>query len=151
MARTSETVSRPNSRSIAERSSCSRSKTSLALRITVVFKRFAPSVGSIVGELHVNAEIALSQQGDDVLQCIAVLAADANQVALNGGLHLFLRVLDELDDFARLLDRDALLHGDALADGRSGRLLDCAVRQCLQRNTAFYKLALQHVVYGLQL
>src|SRR5271166_1924338 len=112
---------------------------------------FAPSVGSVIGELHVNAEIALPQHGNDFLKCIAVLAADANQIALNGGLNFFLRILDKLDDFARLLNRDTLLHGDALADGRSGRFFDGAISQRLQRNTAFHQLALQDVVDGLEL
>src|SRR5271157_3438119 len=126
IARTPETVSRPNSRSMAARSSCSRSKTSLALWVTVGFKA-CPSVGSIVGKLHVDAEIALLQHGDDFLQRVAVFAADAHQVALNGSLHFLLRVLDDLDNLARLLDGDALLHGDALAHRRSGGGLDCTV------------------------
>src|SRR5208283_5938460 len=107
IALTPETVSRPNSRSMAARSSCSRSKTSLALWVTDALKYFVPSVGSVIRELHVNAEIALPQQGDDFLQCIAVLAADAHQVALNGGLHFFLGILDELDDLSRLFDGNA--------------------------------------------
>src|SRR5271166_5345057 len=111
----------------------------------------APSVGSIVGELHVDAKIVLPQHADDFLQSIAVFAADANQIALDGGLHLFLRVLDELDNLARLLDRDTLLHGNTLPHGRACSLLDRAVRQGLEGNAALHQLSLQYVVHRLQL
>ena len=37
-----DTVSRPNSRSMAARSSCNKSNTSLALRVTVVSKSVGP-------------------------------------------------------------------------------------------------------------
>src|SRR5208283_4585452 len=69
----------------------------------------ALSVGAVIRKLHVNAEIVLPQHRNDVLQCIAIFAADANDITLNGGLNLFLGVLDELDDVARFLDGDALL------------------------------------------
>ena len=40
------------------------------------------SVGPIVCELHVDVEIVLFQERNDFLQCIAVFAADANEIAL---------------------------------------------------------------------
>src|SRR5208337_5469198 len=89
--------------------------------------KLVPSVGSIIRELHVDAEIALLQHGDDFLQRIPVFTADANQVALDGRLHFFLRVFDDLDYLARLLNGHALLHRDALAHRRSGGRLDSAV------------------------
>ena len=66
-------------------------------------------VGPVIGELHVDAEIRIAEQLDGLLQDVAVAPADAHQVALNGGLHFQLAVLDFLDDLAGLLDRNALL------------------------------------------
>src|SRR5215831_7680100 len=80
-------------------------------------KRGARSVGTVIGELHVDAEIALAQQLDNRLQHIAVLARHAHEVALDRGLHLQLAVLDLLDDLARLLRSDALLQRDLLPHG----------------------------------
>jgi hypothetical protein len=57
-----------------------------------------------------------AQQGYGVLQRIPVLAADAHGFALDGGLDLLLRILDQFDDFLGLLAGNALLQGDLLAD-----------------------------------
>src|SRR5208337_2994038 len=111
----------------------------------------ALSVGTVIRKLHVNAEIVLPQHRNDVLQCIAIFAADANYITLNGSLDLLLGILNELDDVARLFDRNALLHGDALAHGRTRRLFDGAIGERLQRNAALYQLALQDIVDRLQL
>ncbi len=46
---------------------------------------------------------------------------------------------------------NALLHGDALAHGRTRGRLDGPVGQGLQRHAALHQLALQDVVDGLQL
>ena len=51
----------------------------------------------------------------DGLQDIAILAADAHEIALDGSLDLELAVLDLLDDLARLFGGDALLQRDLLA------------------------------------
>src|SRR5579863_2788470 len=93
IASTPETVSRPNSRSIAERSARSSSKISFPLMAGDVLTRL---VASVIGELHINAEIPLLQQGNDFLQCIAILAAYPYQVALDRRIYLFLAVLDGL-------------------------------------------------------
>jgi hypothetical protein len=42
------------------------------------------------------------EERDDLLQRVAVLGADSDEVALNGSLGLFLAVFDGLDDFAGL-------------------------------------------------
>src|SRR5271167_3848453 len=108
IARTPETVSRPNSRSMAARSSCNRSKTSFALWVTDVLNVF-PSVRSVIRKLHIDAEIRLLDHGNDLLQRVTIFAAHSNKVALNGGLRLELRVLDQLHDVAGLFDCDTLL------------------------------------------
>src|SRR6202011_1633124 len=79
---------------------------------TIDKKRFDPaghSDRSIIRELHVDAEILAAQQPDDLLKGIAVAAGDADQIALNGSLHLFLTVLYSFHDLAGLLDGNALL------------------------------------------
>ena len=70
---------------------------------------------------------------------------------MDRGLHLLLRVLDELDDFARFLDWDALLHGDALADRGACGGLDGPVGEGLQRHAALHQFALQDIVHRLEL
>src|SRR5579864_6417154 len=104
MARTLETVSRPNSRSMAARSSRSSSKISLPDMVADVLKIFAKLSTAVVRELHVNAKIGAAQHGDDLLQRVAVFAAHPHQVTLDGSLRLLLRVLDALHDLARLLN-----------------------------------------------
>src|SRR6202158_1334394 len=90
-------------------------------------------VRSVVRKLQINPEIVPLQQRNRFLQRVAIFAADAYQVALNRGLRLLLRVLYQLHDLARFLDRNALLHGDA-ALGRSARGgLNRAVGPSLQR------------------
>src|ERR1700682_4489511 len=51
-------------------------------------------VRAVIGELNVDAEIVALDECDDLLQRVAVLAADADHVALDGGLDLLLAVLD---------------------------------------------------------
>ena len=53
-------------------------------------------IRTIVSELQVDPKILLLQQRDDVLQRVAVLAADAHQVALDRGLAFFLESLINL-------------------------------------------------------
>src|SRR5438105_13296165 len=93
MALTPDTVSRPNSRSIAARSSRSSSKISLPVMVAGADKEEV-SVCPVIGELHVNAEIAAFDERDDLLQRVAVLSTHAHQVSLNGSLHFFLGILD---------------------------------------------------------
>ena len=108
MVLTPEAASRPNSCSIATRSSRSRSKTSLAVAIASVLKalRFSVlsqcslpltckcariavrSIGAVVGELQIHAQIFAAQQGDDRLQLVAVLARYSDSIALDAGLRL---------------------------------------------------------------
>src|SRR5436309_13356858 len=98
MATASDTVSRPNSRSMAARSSRTRSKISRTWVVTGVVKTRSWSLRPVIDELHVDAKIAPAQQCDDLLQYVAVFAAHAHQVALDRGLHFFLAVLDVLHD-----------------------------------------------------
>src|ERR1035438_4236430 len=142
MVLTPEAASRPNSCSIATRSSLSRSKTSLAVGIANVLKalrfsrflvRCGPcrpcatlsesgnpaasagvcSVGAVVGKLQFQTHILAAQQGDDGLQLVAVLARYSHRIALDAGLRLPLRVLDQANDLLGLFDGDALLQFDS--------------------------------------
>src|SRR6185369_5815386 len=93
MTFTFDTVSRPNSRSMAARSSRSSSKTSFALPVAGVAKH-GPLRGTVIRKLHVDAEIFAAKQGNDLLQSIAIFAAHAYQVTLDRSLYFLLRVLD---------------------------------------------------------
>src|SRR5437868_3339379 len=114
MTRTLETVSRPNSRSMAARSSRNSSKISRALVAgCVAMKSCETPIFSlqplrnrmlnrpVIRELHINAKVGILQQRDDLLQGVAIAPADPHQVPLDGCLHLLLGVFDFLDDFAR--------------------------------------------------
>src|ERR1700693_3532303 len=122
MACTPETVSCPNSSSSAARSSCSRSKISFplmrggALKMDICFHHgdtvsrknqtlcflcvsVSPGwilflVRPVIGKLQVDPEIMPPQHGDDVLQRVAVFAADPHQVSLDRGLRFLLRILN---------------------------------------------------------
>src|SRR5215813_13177912 len=127
MARTLETVSRPNSRSMAARSSRRSSKTSFAPdvagelksplwpRLALLPARPEWLVAPVIGELHVDPEIAPAQERDDLLQGVAVFAAHPDGIALNRCLDFFLRILDDPHNLFRFFCRDTLLHGDFLA------------------------------------
>src|ERR1019366_7494742 len=113
--------------------------------------RHGASVRPVVGELQVDAEIVVAEQLDGRLQGVAVLARHAHEIALYGGLHLQLAVLDFLDELAGLFDGDSLLHGDLLLNRGPGGGNDLAVRQALQRDLAFDQLGLQGGPPGLDL
>jgi len=107
-------------------------------------------VGPVVGELHVDPEIARAQQRHYFLQGIAILAGNAHQIPLDGRLDLLLAILDRLHDVARLLDGDALLQADLLPHARSSSRSDGPVDQTLQRNTTLDQLLLQDLGHGLE-
>src|SRR5271157_4327487 len=86
-----------------------------------------PSVGAVVGELRVDAEIGLAQQLDDLLESVAVAAGDAHEIALDGGLHPELAVLDLLHNLAGFFRGDALLQRDLLAHRGAGGGNDLSV------------------------
>src|SRR5689334_9331724 len=88
MARTLETVSRPNSRSMAARSSRNSSKTSLAVVVPGELK--ISFLVTVIGELHVNAEVMALQERNDFLERVAVFAAYPHRVSLDRGLNFFL-------------------------------------------------------------
>src|SRR5579864_4757641 len=77
-------------------------------------------VGAVIRKLQIDPEVVPLQQGNRLLQRVAVFAADAHQVTLNRGLRLLLRVLYQFHDLASFLDGNALLHGDTPL-GRSSR------------------------------
>src|SRR5580658_963487 len=84
MAATFEIVSRPNCSSIATMSSRRRSKSSFPVLDVVAPNRLlAPLVGSVVRELQIDAEILALDQGDDLLQGVAIFAADAHDISLD--------------------------------------------------------------------
>ena len=82
---------------------------------------------------------------------VAILAGYPHQIALNGGLHLLLTILDDAHDFASLLDGDPLLQGDLLAHAGTGRRHDRAIGQGLQRHMAFDHLLLENVQHRAEL
>src|SRR5262247_3489613 len=107
-------------------------------------------VRPVVSELHVNAEIVITQGRDNLLQRVAVAARDAHGVALNRRLRFELRVFDKLDDLFGLLLRNALLQRDSLTNRPPQSRLDTAVSQPLERHAAFDQFRLQDVVETLQ-
>src|SRR4051812_41729330 len=150
MAPTFETVSRPNSRSMAERSSRRRSNISFAFIAGGLARRsfiVGPAlIRSVVRELHVDTEIAALHQRDDLLQRVAVFAGHPHGVALDRGLHLFLGILDCFHDLLRLFDWDTLLHRDLLPHGRAKRRVHRAVAQRFEWHAALHHLLLENVV-----
>ena len=106
---------------------------------------------SIVRELHVYAEVALPQHGNDLLQRVTILGAYAHQIALNRRLNFLLAVLDFFDDIARLLDWNALLQAYLLAHRAACGRFNRAIVQAFQRHPALNQLALKDVVDRLQL
>ena len=109
------------------------------------------SVGAEVGELQVDADVLAAEQGHDLLQGVAVLADDADRVALDAGLRLLLRVLDRRDDHLGLLGRDALHQLDLLPHAGVGGRLDLLVLEVLQRDAALDQLLRQDLDDRLQL
>src|SRR5207302_2790346 len=103
----------------------------------------------VIRELHVDPKIFLPQGPHDLLQGVAVFAAYAHQITLNGSLNLLLAALDFLYDLTRLLGRNALLHRYLLANRAGGGRFDDSVSQRLQRHAALDQLGLQNVVDGL--
>ena len=79
------------------------------------------------------------------------LPAHADLVLLDGRLHLELRVLDEAHDLPRLLDGDALLERDLLAQRAARGRLDLAVGERLERHAALVELRLEDVDDRLEL
>src|SRR4029077_3139476 len=154
IAATFETVSRPNCSSMATMSSRRRSKISFPLMEVVALNAFSCSVelvAAVIRELQIDAKVLLLDHRDDLLQRVAILAADPHYIALDGGLRFFLGVLDQLHDLARLFDWDALLQGDFLFHCASGGWLQRAIGQTFQGHTAFDQLLLEDVVHRLHL
>src|SRR3984893_3673377 len=72
------------------------------------------AVSPVVDELQRYVEIGLLQHGDDGLEVVALLGADANLVALDLSLDAFgALVADELGDLLGVLAGDALFDGAA--------------------------------------
>src|SRR6185437_13423807 len=109
------------------------------------------SIGAVVGELHVDAEVVLFEQMDDFLQRVAIFSGYAHQDALDRRLHLLLAFLDRFHDFTRLLDRDSLLKRDLLPHARTRSRLNHSVFESLQRHLPLHQLLLKNLVHGLQL
>src|SRR5262249_53829097 len=93
----------------------------------------APSVAE-VDELHRDGEVLPAQPLHHGLQVVALLPRDADLVALDRRLHLELRVLHQLHDLARLVDRDALLQVDRLLRGPRGSGLGVLEGHALERH-----------------
>src|SRR5579872_280987 len=79
------------------------------------------SVPEVV-ELQRQVELRAAQQLDGRLQVVTLLAGDPDLFALDAGLDLELRVLDEARDLPAGLGIDPLLEEDLLAGGGEGGL-----------------------------
>src|SRR3984893_10439866 len=155
IASTPETVSRPNSRSMAERSPRSNSKISFPLMPACALNWFVPKseastveskkflIRSVIRELRINTEILATKERDDFLQRVTILASAPHQFSLTRCFHLLLGILDDLYDLARLLDGDALLHGDLLFYCAPGGGLHGTVCQSFERDTALHVFLLK--------
>src|SRR5208282_1525573 len=107
------------------------------------------SVAPVIRELQIDAKILLLDHRDQLLQRVAILAADPHYVALDRGWRFFLRILDQLHDFSGLFNRDPLLNGDLLLHCASGGWFQRAIGQAFQGHAAFYQLLLKNVIYRL--
>src|SRR5450830_907420 len=106
---------------------------------------------AVVGELKRDAEVLFPDQRDGALKVVFVAAHHAHLVALNGGLHFQLGVLESSDDGFRLVRLDSLHDFYMLPDRTHGRLLDAAVIEGLERDLTLDELALHDVPDAAQL
>src|ERR1039457_1366372 len=185
MVLTLDAASRPNSCSIATRSSRSRAKTALAVAIASVLKalRFpclilhcvrchllvepfqSPShcgsiqgppnrrcsVRAVVRKLQLQSKILAPQQGNNLLQFVAVLAGYPDSIALSAGLRLLFRVLHQANNLLGLFGGDALLQLDLLPHALPRRFFQLLVGQILQRDSPLHQLLSQNLLHRLQL
>ena len=93
-----------------------------------------------IGELEGLTQLATANQRHHLLQIITLLAGYPNLVTLNGGLHLDLGILDQLDQFLGHVAFDPLLelHFLEIATPRMFRLSEI--------QTAAIDIALEHLV-----
>src|SRR5277367_3987691 len=79
-----------------------------------------------------HGEIPATQEGDDLLQLVALLARHANLPLLQRALHLERLLFDRLDNFLRLVALEALLDQEILrgvAERRNRRILPLHVAE----------------------
>lgn len=98
-----------------------------------------------------DAEVVGLEEDDDLLQVIALLATDANTVALNGDLQFAAGVLDLLHDGLGLLLIDPLEQFDGLPHPLAAGRLHLAVVEVAEGNAPLDELALEDVDRGLNL
>src|SRR5262245_9190016 len=101
-----------------------------------------------VDELHRDPEVAVAQQLDHALQVVALLPGHAHLIGLDGRLDLELRILDQLDDLARLVGGDAFLEREVLLRAAARPGLDRFLGQRLQRHLPARELLAQDVGEG---
>src|SRR5215471_2478864 len=114
-------------------------------------RRATRLVGPVIGELHVDTEIAAAEQRDRLLERVSIASAHAHHIGLNGRLHLQLAVLDFLDDLAGFLDWNPLLQGDLLFHRGPGCGDDRTIDQALQRHLSLDQLLLEDFINRLEL
>jgi len=102
-------------------------------------------VGSVV-ELE---GLGGAQNAHRFLQLVALFPAHAHRVFVNRGLHLQLRVLDDLDDLLGLLRLDALFQLDQEAHGAARALARVLLVEVLEAHLALDQLFFQHDQGGL--
>src|SRR5262249_33586177 len=98
-----------------------------------------------VGELHLDAQVLLTEQPDDRLEVVPGLAEHAHLTLPDLGLDLERRLLDQAADLLRLLSRGALLDVDALAIGAARGRLPLRVDERVERHATAVELRLEHV------
>src|SRR5262249_37032242 len=106
---------------------------------------------TLICELDGDAEVGFAQEPHDRLEIVALLAADAQLIALDGDLDLQLRVLHALHHLARLVGGDALLEIDLLLGASRRAGLDRSRLQRLERHPALAEALAQDVGEGAHL
>ena len=103
-----------------------------------------------IGVLQGQVDRGVLEHGNNLLQVIPVLAADANLVALHAGLNLEPGVFDQLYDLLGDILRDALLYPRGLACLVDGGF-QLAFLERSQIDTPLGKLEVQNVLYLIEL
>src|SRR5690606_18949141 len=105
----------------------------------------AAQASAIVRERERDIDVERTQERDDLLQVVLVLAGDAHGVSLDGALDLEFALLDRGDELLRSLRRDALLESQLHPRPPAGGRLDLARPQRLQVDAALDEFGLEHL------
>jgi len=106
---------------------------------------------AIIRKLHIDAKISLAEQGNDLLEAVAIFSRDADDISIDRGLHLLFGILDGLDDLTGFFDGNTLLELHLLPYGGTGGGFDLSVVQRLEGDSPLDELGLQNVSDSLEL